>query len=72
MKASLILDSDGTQQLVLSPSNDDEEFILKKFAEKPVKIFFGSYYLEHCIGGWIRQFVSEKSLIITILKEEVK
>jgi hypothetical protein len=62
----------GVGQIVLTPQGEEEKRILALIRTDPekVKVSRGSYYLNRCQGGWIRQFKDDESLIITMGIEE--
>jgi hypothetical protein len=63
MKVAVYI-SEGITQLVLTPESDWEKTIVKQVAagERQSRIYYGSFY--ECQGGWVRQSVSDDSLII--------
>tara|TARA_Y100000310_G_C20671515_1_gene810547 strand:- start:496 stop:756 length:261 start_codon:yes stop_codon:yes gene_type:complete len=81
MKTAIYIE-DGITQIVLTPENDFEKYVLSKNNNNDfdTKIFTGSFY--DCRGGWISQSKHyqynpqfgdddrEKSLIITSRKIE--
>ena len=65
MKATLLLKG-KIRQMVLKPEDKDEEMILKSFAGKEnLRTSFGRFEIEQCAAGWLREFDSQDSLIIT-------
>lgn len=65
MKTAIYIE-DSVTQIVLTPENDFEKSALAKLKQKElsVKLHDGQFY--ECQGGWNRESIAEKSLMIRV------
>lgn len=67
MKVTLVI-KDKQKQIVLTPESEEEKSIFQLFApanvEKNIKIYQGQYEVDKCVGGWMREFERNDSIIL--------
>ena len=64
MKTAIVMRG-KVRQLVLTPEDDTERTMLGVFADKEhLRTYLGRFEIEHCQGGWLREFPSHDSLLI--------
>ena len=72
MKVTLVL-KDKEKQIILTPETEEEKSIFDLFAplnkKREIEIFAGQYEVDKCVGGWLREFERNDSIIL-YLKDE--